>query len=254
VKEYEYQRNFDLENHYWWFRGVREAIKNLLFLGGLDQLGQPKWRLGKVLDLGCGTGALLDELSPLCNELWGADLSPTAIDFCRQRGHKRLLVADASRVPLPDASFDAITAVGIIEHLDDDAAFVAETRRLLKPGGVLVMLTSSFQFLWSMHDVANEHRRRYTLRQMRALMQAGGYLPERLSHFNCFLFPGIAPILVGHRLIHGLTSDQPQRILPQPPRLVNDLLARLLGVEAALIKKTTLPFGVSMVGRFRRAA
>lgn len=249
MKEYEYQRNFDLETHYWWFRGVREAIKNLLFLGaGNDR------RLGKVLDVGCGTGALLDELAPLCDELWGADLSPTAIEFCRRRGHERLLVADAQHVPLPDASFDAVTAVGIIEHLDDDAGFLDEMRRLLKPGGTLVLLTSSFQFLWSMHDVANEHRRRYTLRQLRGLAERSGFATERLSHFNSILFPGIAPILVAHRLIYGLDSPEPQRILPEPPRLINSLLSRVLSVEAELVKHTSLPFGVSMVGRLRRAA
>jgi ubiquinone/menaquinone biosynthesis C-methylase UbiE len=246
VKEYEYQRNFELENHYWWFRGVRRAVKNLLAVGAEGK------RLGKVLDVGCGTGALLDELAPLCDDLYGADVSPTALKFCAARGHKQLLLSDAQRIPAQDASFDAITAIGLIEHLDDEAAFLREMRRLCKPGGSLVLLTSSFPFLWSQHDVANEHRRRYYLRDLRRQLDAAGFSPLRTSHINFLLFPGLAAALLGHRLFYGLSAESPRRIMPEPPRPINELLTAVLSIEAELIKRVSLPWGVSMVGLWRR--
>src|SRR3954471_14864033 len=104
--------------------------------------------LGKVLDLGCGTGALLDQLRGCSAELWGVDLSREGLKFCAMRGHQKLVLADATYIPFKRGYFDVITAIGLIEHIEDDGAFLAELKRLLKPNGVFVLLTSSFPFLW----------------------------------------------------------------------------------------------------------
>ena len=154
MKVQEYERNYRLESNYWYFVGLRAIVWTLI------DFSIGKGRLGRVLDLGCGTGALLDELRPRSDELWGVDISREAIEFCQQRGHKNLVLTSATTLPFENAYFDLVTAIGVIEHIENDKEFIAEMRRVLKPGGTAILMTSSFPFLWSMHDVANEHVRR----------------------------------------------------------------------------------------------
>jgi ubiquinone/menaquinone biosynthesis C-methylase UbiE len=242
----EYKRNYELEQHYWWFVGVRAMVQELLTLSVRDK------NLGKVLDVGCGTGALMDQLQACSEELLGVDISPGALNYCSLRGHKNLLLTDASHTALPSAYFDVITAIGIIEHLEDDEAFLVEMKRILKPGGIIILLTSSFPYLWSMHDTANEHKRRYYLRLLNRKINTLGLETTRISHLNFFLFPLIAPMLILHRLIYGIESEYPQRIMPNLPRLINALLTQLLIFEAKLMRWIHFPWGISMIGVFRK--
>ncbi len=243
----EYQRNYELEQGYWWFAGVRAMVRHLLAASGAPG------RLGRVLDVGCGTGALIDELKGRSDSIRGVDFSPEALRFCARRGLKCVALADAREIPFPDASFDVVTAIGLIEHLEDDDGFIHEMHRLVRPGGLLVLLTSSFPWLWSMHDVANQHHRRYYLRPLRARLEGAGFETVRFSHMNFLLFPLLAPALLAHRWIVGLESAHPQRIMPMAPRIVNVLLTAVLRLEAVLMRRLTLPWGVSMIGSFRRS-
>jgi SAM-dependent methyltransferase len=245
MKVHEYERNYRLESDYWYFVGLRAIISTLLEVS----VGQAK--LGRVLDVGCGTGALLDELEPRCAELWGVDISPEALEFCRERGHKNLILTSATTLPFDDGYFDLVTAIGLIEHIEDDEAFINETRRVLKRGGTAILMTSSFPFLWSMHDVANEHIRRYYLRDFNRKMSDAGFTVIRSSHVNFVLFPALAVMLMGHRLLYGLKAAQPERILPVPPKPINAALTAILRFEARLIRRLCLPWGVSMVGAYR---
>jgi ubiquinone/menaquinone biosynthesis C-methylase UbiE len=246
VEVEEYQRNYQLEQTYWWFVGVRAMVERLLSLSGKGG------SLGRVLDIGCGTGALLEQLNGRSREIWGLDNSQEALQFCRKRGLTNLVLADATRLPFDSDYFDLVSAIGIIEHVQDDDALLAEIWRVLKPRGVLILLTSSFPYLWSMHDTANNHQRRYYLRPLRNRIEQVGFETLRFSHLNFFLFPLLAPALIGHRLLFGTRSAHPRRIMPTPPRWVNRWLTSVLRLEARWIGHLTFPWGVSMIGAFRK--
>src|SRR5438445_10012688 len=97
----------------------------------------------KYLDVGCGTGlwtTTLSELGTVC----GLDFSSDALTFCQKRGINQLVRASATSLPFADGSYDIITALGLIEHLDDDKGFVRELYRVCKPGGHLLLLTSAY--------------------------------------------------------------------------------------------------------------
>jgi ubiquinone/menaquinone biosynthesis C-methylase UbiE len=245
MKLHEYKRNYDLEQTYWWFVGVRAMVKTLL------SLSVGNGSVGKVLDIGCGTGALLDQLQTCSTEVWGVDVSPEALKYCSLRGHAKLVLADATNIPFRSEYFDVVTAIGLIEHLEQDVEFLVETKRLLKPNGVLILLTSSFRSLWSMHDTANEHKRRYRLRSLNQRISEVGFEKVRFSHLNFFLFPIIAPMLLLHRQIYGIKSDHAERIMPIPPRAINTILTWLLLLEAKLIRWIPFPWGISMIGAFK---
>jgi ubiquinone/menaquinone biosynthesis C-methylase UbiE len=246
MKQYEYRRNYELEQNYWWFVGLRKIIKVLLDLsGGIS-------RDTRVLDVGCGTGALLNELREKTDYVVGLDNSSEALDFCRLRGHENLVLADGSFLPFKDEEFDIVTAIGVIEHITDDKRFLSELQRVLKKNGRLILMTSAFPSLWTQADVANDHKRRYNLRALEREIHKHGFSTLRFSHFNFILFPALAGMLIGHRLIKGLNSPTPERILPMPPALVNWLLTVILALEAKLIKRLRLPWGISMIGAFRK--
>jgi ubiquinone/menaquinone biosynthesis C-methylase UbiE len=242
----EYKRNFDLEKSYWWFIGVRLMANNLI------ALCNPGGRPLKILDIGCGTGALMDELTSQDHEVFGLDIAEEALRFCQMRGHSKVYLADAAKLPFADRSFDLVTAIGVIEHLDHDEIFLKEVARVLKPEACFVMLTSSFPWLWSMHDVANEHRRRYYLSDIEKKLTAAHFQTVRLSHLNFFALPLLAGTLLLHRLIYGLRPERSHRILPVPPKPVNAFLTQVLALEATLMKRVRLPWGVSMIGAFRK--
>ena len=106
----------------------------------------PKGRLGRLLDIGCGTGGLLEKLSPRIEEGLGVDASRDMLALARSRLTERGLThiavrqADMYRLPLPDAAFDAVTLHMVLHYAEDPAAALAEAARVLRPGGRLLIL------------------------------------------------------------------------------------------------------------------
>src|SRR5262249_42972179 len=144
----------------------------------------------EILDAGCGTGALLEALrADPANRAVGLDFSEAALQFCRERGYDRLVRGDLTVLPFPDARFDVITALDVIEHLDDDAGAAREIARVLKPGGILVASVPAYRFLWSGHDIALHHRRRYQMSEMTGLLRSAGLAIEKSTYLLTALFP-----------------------------------------------------------------
>lgn len=237
----EYERMYESERSHFWFRSVREVV--------LDQVRALAPAPVDVLDVGCGTGGTLNEMPTLWWTL-GVDLSPEALRFAAQRGHRRLVRASAERLPLPDARFDLAFALDVIEHCPNDDAGAAELFRVLRPGGLLVATVPAFQALFGPHDVALQHQRRYRRAGLGALLERAGFSLERLTYFNTLLFAPSAAVRLASKLL-------PERRAPrsdvQPlPRLVNELLYRVFHSERALLRGMNLPIGLSILAVARR--
>lgn len=250
MKKSEYLRNYELEKKYWWFIGVRRIVSNILFT--FCSRDSSNTKIGSLLDVGCGTGAFLEEIKNSVESYCGVDVSSDAINYSSERGLSNLHLGDACSLPYKDSNFDIVTGIAIIEHIEDQNKFLREIYRVLNNGGRVLLVSSSFQFLWSMHDVANHHYRRYTLTEFDKLMLANGFKKLHSSHFNFFLFPLLAPMLLIHRIIYGLNETKANRIMPIPPKIVNKILTLILTIESFLITKITLPFGISLVGIYEK--
>jgi len=240
----EYERMYALEDWYWWFVARREAAVRFLW----DHA--PPERPLRVLDAGCGTGALLDRFrkSPDVRAT-GVDLSPDSLRYSHQRGHHRLVGADLRYLPFRSGSFDVVTALDVLEHIPDDAGAVTEISRVLRPGGILVASVPAYQLLWGPHDEALHHCRRYRAGQFRGLLEADGLRVERLTYLLTALFP----LAAGARLMARLVRrNSTQAGLPPVPRFVNQALIALQAAELAVARQVPLPFGLSILAVARK--
>ncbi|MHB8635182.1 MAG: class I SAM-dependent methyltransferase [Fimbriimonadaceae bacterium] len=237
----EYRRMFELESHYWWFVARRRLALRLL-RRSLAGTTRPR-----VLDLGCGTGAFDVELAGY-GEPVGADMSRLALGFARTRGAFALVQADGSALPFIDASFDAAIGLDVFEHIEADTAAIKECARVLRPGGVLVLTVPAFRSLWSPHDVALHHYRRYRRAEVRQRLVSVGLEPIRLSYSVFFLFPVVLLVRLFEKRRHGPASAS----LPRVPNWLNACLIRLGGFEASLIGHVRLPWGSSVVAVARK--
>jgi SAM-dependent methyltransferase len=226
---------YALESQHWWFWGKRLVMRRLLG----EALRRPGLR---ILDIGCGAGANALELSAF-GDVTASDRSLDALAFVRSRGVERVVAAEAPRLPFRDGAFDVVTAYDVIEHVEDDHGFVRELARVLAPGGSLAIHVPAWPFLWSGHDVALEHKRRYTRRGLRELLTTSGLRIDTLGWTNFAIFPPVAAARWIRSRLALADDDANLGVVPAP---VNALLRGLYRVEAAVAATTGLPVGVSL--------
>jgi SAM-dependent methyltransferase len=233
----EYTRMFENEDRYWWFVSRRELVIDLI--ARYVTVPNPI-----IVDVGCGTGATASALGRF-GRVVGVDFSPLALEACASRGLNKLVRARAEAIPLASGSVDAIVATDILEHLDDDLAALAEFRRVLKPGGQAVITVPAYQFLWSEHDLALMHRRRYRALQIGKQADLAGFRRVRLGYALSLLFP-----LALGRVLNRFGSDNsrpPEAQIKPVPAWLNAALIRFQRLETALFRRMSLPWGLSVV-------
>lgn len=260
----EYARMHTLETNYWWFAGRRAIIATLL--GGVAVKAKSGVASGSglhLLDIGCGTGANLPMLQSFVGEggtVTGIDFSPLALRFAGDHlGAQRLslLQGDALHLPFRDGSFDAVTMLDVLEHLSDDGQALREVNRVLRPGGAYIWSVPAYQSLWSMHDEALHHFRRYEYHDLRALLLASDFRISKIS-FAMSLMPPLA--WLWRRLVLPFQPRRPQdaqrhsegAVLPTLPQPFNRALVKYLETEGCIIARRPLNFGTSLVGVARK--
>jgi SAM-dependent methyltransferase len=224
-----------IEEEHFWF-GPRLALVERL----LDRHPPPPGAL--VLDLGCGTGALLEPLRRRGYRPLGLDVRPEGLASVRARDPDAWLVqAEADRLPLRDGSVDAVVALDVLEHVDDGRV-LAEVARVLRPGGLLVASVPAYRWLWSRRDEDAGHLRRYGRRELERALADAGLAPAEVLRYQCLLFPLVAVSrLVGRR---GTTVRD---LEDAPPRLANRALGAVNRFEVRLGRHVRFPFGSSLV-------
>jgi SAM-dependent methyltransferase len=144
-------------------------------------------------------------------------------------------------------SYDLIALLDVLEHVPDDLGSLKAIRGLLKPGGALILTVPANKWMWSAHDVAHHHFRRYTKTELARLFRQAGYDIQLHSYFNTLLFPAVAAARLFGKLRKSETADD-----AMPGKRVNSLLNKIFGFEAGLIGRMPMPFGVSLIAIVRR--
>lgn len=243
MRDEEYRRLDRLEASLWWFAGLRGLVLDLL----AQHMAGETFRL---LDAGCGTGGMLARVAERYPraELFGVDYSATACALARAKARAQVRCGSVNDLPYADASFDTIVSLDVLDADDvDPRRAVAEFRRTLRPGGVLILNVAAYQWLLSYHDRAVGQSRRFNVHQVRELLAECRLRTVRSTYWNTLLFP----LMVLRRkvfFVHRGTSDV--RAVPAP---LNALCAGLVGFERRLIGSgLSLPFGGSVLCVARR--
>ncbi len=234
--EHTYPILYQVEQSHWWYIGRRRIIAG--FVENICR--QVTDRRPRILDVGCGTGANLLLLSEY-GQAEGVDVSEDALAFCRARGLDNVKQGAGEELPYENGTFDLVTAFDVVEHMDDDLAGLSEMRRVLRPGGRVLLFVPTFMFLWGLQDEVSNHRRRYRLPGLCRVLEQAGFEVERATYANITFF---APILLVRKLMRltGIKTATENSI--NVPAL-NGVLGWLLGTESTILRYMNLPFGVS---------
>jgi SAM-dependent methyltransferase len=235
----------DIDGQHWWFAGRQQIV-----LGEIGRL--PVAAPARVLDVGCGSGRILEQLSRL-GSLAGLDSSEDSIAAARDRVVGDIRLGLAESLPWEDESFDLVLALDVIEHTPDDRRTLREMLRVTRPGGRLVLTVPAYELLWSDHDVASGHYRRYRRRTLRPALIEAGWEVERLTAFNSWLLPAAALVRLAQRL-PGCRSADRLSDLDLSARPLDRLLVGPSRVEGRVLRHgLDLPVGLSLLAVGRRA-
>ena len=228
---------FELEKGYWWHIGRKKLVSELI-----------KRHFGNhrisILDFGCGTGATMQSLESH-GEVIGVDTSREAINFCTARGMTNAIKisAQSGLKRSIKRKFDLITALDVIEHIKDDQKTLMELGSLLKEKGSIIITVPAYPFLWSYWDEYAHHKRRYTARSLRKLLEKSGFKVVKLSYFYSFILPAVMLMRIAKSKSRpGRNSD-----FVKFPKAINSLMIRISGIERQLLKSFRIPFGLSVV-------
>ncbi|MES2497622.1 MAG: class I SAM-dependent methyltransferase [Pseudomonadota bacterium] len=229
-----YDRMAEIDKDHWWFVARRRIIATLI------DRHRPKPGPMRILEVGAGTGSNL-ELLQRYGAVDAIEPDDGARAFAEQRSGLTIKGGYLPHVPLDDGAYDLIVLLDVLEHIPGDVEALTYLRTKLAPGGRILVTVPGAPWMWSAHDVAHHHQRRYTAAQLRAVFGQAGLQPRFLTHFNSVLFPLIAAV----RLL-GKVRGKAEGDDAMPSKPVNAALTALFGAERFWVASVPVPFGVSL--------
>lgn len=241
MKSVVYKDMYEHEMTHWWYRVRRNLVKNLI-----TTYSQNK-KDNQILDIGCGTGALMKEIAS-GGTVTGVDFSADAVHFCKQRGLENVVQGSVTSLPFLNDTFDIVLALDILEHVEDDGQAVQEISRVLKPGGVAIIFVPAFMVLWGSTDEVSEHKRRYRKKQLLEVLKPSFFKIERISYFNFLLFTPILLLRALARLLRITFVDE----YKPGTGFLNKILYTIFIFEIRVLRYVSFPFGVSIMALCRK--
>jgi SAM-dependent methyltransferase len=230
-----YQQMAELDDRHWWYCARRKIIADLI---------RREARLPpnpQILEIGCGTGHNLAMLSGF-GHVEGLELDEEARTISQERLGRSIMSSPLPELAgVPERHYDLIGAFDVIEHIDDDHAALASIATRLKPGARFIMTVPAHQWMWSAHDAVNHHKRRYSRRSLKALIEGSPMKLEKLGYFNSLLFP----LAVAERAASRLRGKENADV-KLPPAPLNMALEKVFAAERYLAGRLPLPPGLSL--------
>jgi SAM-dependent methyltransferase len=240
-----YDVHAELEESHWWFTARRSIVRTLLQreLQREPALARPL----RILDIGCGAGGTVRHLADF-GSVVGIDPSPVAVAYARSKGDEDVRLGGLpADLPFgPNEQFDVITLLDVLEHIEDDMSALVEIRKRLRKSGRLIITVPAFQFLWSGHDVINEHKRRYSRAELGDKLGRAGFRLITLSYCNTILFLPVVLVRMARRLAQR-DLDAANNNVGRVPAPINAVLHHLFAAERHVLTRRRLPFGVSLI-------
>lgn len=238
IRQDQYRKVFEREEWFWWHRSVRQMIRRLM----------ARFRMApqSILDVGCGSGMLARELIDRGADMVVAlDFAEEATDLCRRRDLTKVVQASVLDLPFPDASFDLVTHVSLICQFGEDLQRRAleECRRVLRPGGWMIVEAPALDILKSDHDRVAQLVERFSKWTLRRRIEAAGFRVAYCSYFLLFLFGIVAPMRIFRRWFPARTAKSD---VERSPRWINGFLERVCLLEGDFALRAGVPVGLNL--------
>lgn len=231
-----FDRMAEQDRRHWWFTARRAILSDLI---GRRIALPPR---PQILEVGCGTGHNLEMLRQF-GHLDALEIDDSAREMAQMRLGRAVGTAALPDLPgVPDGHYDLVALLDVLEHVEDDLGALGGIRRVLAPAGRVLITVPANPWMWSAHDTAHHHYRRYTEATLRDVATRAGMTVELMSYFNSLLFPLAAALRIAGKFTGKSSSDD---IMPPAP--VNALFGGVFGLERHLVGRVKLPFGVSLV-------
>lgn len=228
-----YRQMYYQESYYWWHQAKRALVKKYL----------PKKKL-KIIDIGCGTGKLLEELSQT-SEAWGIDTNKDAILFCQKRGLKKVIHANFPNTQKIHKKFDVAICLDVAEHIKNDSQLIESIKNLLKKDGILILTVPANKWLYSYWDKILGHKRRYSKQELKSLIITSGFTITKLSFLYSFLMPAVVIFRVIKSIL--FKNRKPSSDFIDMPKIFHHILLSISRGEQTLLNYFDIPFGLSLV-------
>lgn len=230
---------YENEADHWWFRGRRKLLKE--FLKNLS-----KKSFLKILDVGCCTGYNLHLLSGY-GKVYGVDTAKKAVEYCRMRGFKRIyLLKNGLKLPFKDNTFDIVTCLDVLEHIEEDEDYLKELYRVLAPKGKLILFTPAIKLLWSQLDVKSHHYRRYNKLMLSQKAKSAKFVIKDIKYFNYILFLPMLPVRLIQKLPMFKKTEWGSELIVTN-RLINKILTFIFYLDVWSLKWFSPPMGASVL-------
>lgn len=231
-----FERMAEQDQQHWWFVARRRILADLIAREIRPSAG------ARILEVGCGTGHNLEMLGHF-GTVDAIELDDHARAVAERRLGRPVMKARLPELEgVADGSYDLIALLDVLEHVEADEPALAALRAKLKPGGRILLTVPANPWMWSAHDVAHHHFRRYDRAQLRRVIARAGLEPRLLSFFNSLLFPLAAAARIAGKVAGKTSSDD---AIPAAP--LNRLFTGIFGLERYLVGRVPLPAGVSIV-------
>ena len=230
-----FDRMAEHDQIHWWYVARRKILADLI----AREAELPKD--ARILEIGCGTGhnfAMLETFG----QLDALEVDDPARVLASQRLGRP--VGDAPLPELggvPDGAYDLVALLDVLEHVDGDEAALRSIATKLTPNGRILITVPAYQWMWSAHDLAHHHKRRYSKRRLRALAERAGLKVRDVGYFNSLLFPLAAAVRIAGKVVGKSSSDD-----NLPPKPLNALFERIFALERHMVGRIPLPAGVSL--------
>ena len=219
----------NLEDNLWWYRARREIVTDIIKnINDHNNLS--------LLDIGCGNGHLLKDSCQYVNKAVGIE----KFDYSKPK-FDNIINIDIFDNTFEDNSFDIITFLDVMEHIEDENKFLQEVKRLIKYNGTIIITVPAYQWLFSNSDIFYGHYRRYNSKTLRKVLEDNGLEIQKLSYMNFFLFPLFALVRIIDKVFNRKKFEYGES------KLTNTILYNIFHIEKYLLKKFNLPFGSSLL-------
>lgn len=228
------------EQFYWWHKGKTHMLTMLLDKFVSEQNGELN-----ILEVGCGTGATLQALKPW-GTINGVDIEQQAVNYCKSKGFENVECKDIFDLDSHYSNkYDVVVCLDVLEHIQNDVGAMKKIRGVLKNSGVAIISVPAHKFLWSEHDEALHHKRRYHTTELLQKLKDANF---EILKYTYFVFVLFFPIL----LFRTINTFFRKHAYPTDsyfvfPRKINDFFIKVLDAEIAFVKRFRLPVGTTLI-------